>query len=432
MNTVRSFISSWWVRGVRAGFAAVFALLPLLLPLPGGPTPAAAALQEVPPTPATPTGTSSAEEDASPVRGAPGWAGALEAFGQRLAGDVARDDVGGIVAGVAVDGDLVWAGAFGWADRERRLPMETSSVSRTGSISKPITAFLLLRLVEQGRVALDEPVVRHLPELRGLDDPEGHLEGVTFRRLASHQAGLIREPRLPDAATGPIEGWEAQLLRSIPATGFAQPPGTGTLYSNIGYGILGLALSRAAGRPFIELVEEEIFRPLGMTGSTFIVDETLAPRLAAGYLRRGDGTVDGSAPAREHRGRGYKVPNGGVYATVADLARFAAAASGTSGLDLLPEGLRRELLEVQPPSDPDRGYAVGFSVRVEADGQRIVSHGGSVAGYTAHMAFDPDAGISVILLRNYGNGATNLGAAAAGLLRELAGPGSSTSRRTAR
>ncbi len=358
---------------------------------------------------------------APPVLGAPAWEQILSRFSQVLAADVAEDDVGGIVAGVAVDGDLVWAGAFGWADREGRIPMGTASISRTGSISKPVTAFLLMRLVDQGVVGLDDPVVRYLPELAGLEDPDGHVAGVTFRLLSSHQAGLIREPRLQGAASGPIEGWEEQVLRSIPTTSFAQPPGSGTLYSNIGYGILGLALSRAAGRPFMELVEEEIFRPLGMTGSTFVVDDGLAPRLATGYVRTQGGAIDGSAPAREHAGRGYKVPNGGVYATVADLARFAAAASGTPGLRVLSDPARLEMLTPQGPDAPTRGYGVGFSVQVDEEGRRIASHGGSVAGYTAHMAFDPDAGVSVILLRNYGGGATNLGGVATRLLGELTG-----------
>jgi len=354
---------------------------------------------------------------AAPVRGAPAWGAALSAFGDALARDVARDDLGGIVAGVAVDGDLVWAGAFGWADRERQIPMTTAAISRTGSISKPVTAMLLMRLVDQGILSLDDPVVRYLPELRELEDPDGHLEAVTFRLLASHRGGLVREPRLPGAASGPITEWETQLLRAIPTTSFAQPPGAGTLYSNIGYGILGLALSRAAGRPFIDLVEDEVFRPLGMTGSTFVVDEGLTPRLAAGYVRSASGEVDGRAPAREHAGRGYKVPNGGVYSTVADLARFAAAASGTPGLQILSEGARGELITVQNGSAS--GYGVGFSVQVAPDGRRLVSHGGSVAGYTAHMVFDPDSRISVIVLRNYGTGATNLAGASTALLREL-------------
>lgn len=348
-----------------------------------------------------------------------GWDAALARFAQQLAGEVEQDGVGGIVAGVAVDGDLVWARGFGWADRERRTPMGTGVISRTGSISKSVTAVLLMRLVDRGVVSLDDPVERHLPEARGLADPPAGTEPVTLRRLASHTAGLIREPTLPGAATGPIAGWQEKVLASIPATGFAFPPGEAYLYSNIGFGILGLALERAAGRPFIELVEEEIFRPLGMTGSTFVVDDELAPRLATGYQNGRDGAIDADTPAREHAGRGYKVPNGGVYSTVADLGRFAGAISGTPGLRILSEASRAELLRIQTPEDPTRGYGLGFTVQVDEGGRRLVSHGGSVSGYIAHLAFDPDAGVAVILLRNYASGSTNLGAAAARLVREL-------------
>jgi CubicO group peptidase (beta-lactamase class C family) len=348
---------------------------------------------------------------------------ALAAFGEALARDVAADDVGGIVAGVAVDGDLVWARAFGWADRDLRIPLRTSAISRTGSISKSVTALLLMRLVDQGVVGLDDPAARHLPELRGLEDPGGGVPEITLRQLASHTSGLIREPRLQGAAEGPVEGWQAKVLASIPATGFAHAPGEAYLYSNIGFGILGLALERAAGRPFMELVEEEIFRPLGMTGSTFVVDAELAPRLAAGYRNDARGGVDAEAPAREHLGRGYKVPNGGVYASVADLGRFAGAVGGTPGLRLLTEASRREMLRIQTPEDRERGYGLGFTVRQEEDGRCVVSHGGSVAGYTAHLALDPGSGVAVILLRTYQSGATSLGGAATGLLAALTGEG---------
>jgi CubicO group peptidase (beta-lactamase class C family) len=169
----------------------------------------------------------------------------------------------------------------------------------------------------------------------------------------------------------------------------------------------------------MELIEEEVFAPLGMTGSTFVVADALTPRLAAGYVNRRDGTIDGGPPAREHAGRGYKVPNGGVYSTVADLGRFAGAVSGTPGLQILSEESRREMLEVQTPEDPRSGYGIGLSVTIDEEGRRLASHGGSVAGYTAHLAFDPDARIAVVLLRNYDSGDTNLGRAAAALVREL-------------
>ena len=350
------------------------------------------------------------------------WDDALARFAGELARQVEEDGVGGIVAGVALDGDLVWARGFGWADRDRKIPMGTSAVSRVGSISKSVTAVVLMRLVDQGVVSLDDAVARHLLEIRELADPKSGAPPITLRQLASHTSGLMREPRLDGAASGPLGRWEEQVLASIPTTAFEHAPGERYQYSNIGFGILGLALSRAAKRPFMELVEEEVFRPLGMTGSTFAVDAELAPRLAAGYQNGRDSDVDSATPAREHAGRGYKVPNGGVYSTVADLGRFAGAVSGTPGLGILSREARAEMLRVQTPEDPRHGYGIGFSLEIDDDGRRVASHGGSVSGYTAHLAFDPDARLAVVLLRNYARGATNLGAAATALVRELAGP----------
>ena len=345
---------------------------------------------------------------------------ALTAFSRQLRVDVAADDVGGIVAGVMVDGDLVWAQAFGWADRDARTPMSTASIARTGSISKSVTAVLMMRLLDEGVIGLDEPVERYLPAFASIKDRRVDAQPVTFRHLASHTAGLIREPQWPDAVVGPIELWDKRIVESLPLTAYDTVPGARYQYSNIGFGTLGLALAKAAGRPFMEMVRTEVLEPLGMTGSEFVVaGAKLEARLAAGYVIGQDGSIDGGQPAREHAGRGYKVPNGGVYSTVADLGRFMGAMSGVPGLRILSEESRQEALSIQTPENPNRGYGLGFSVQIDEQGRKIASHGGSVAGYTAHMAFDPEARIGVVLLRNYGRGSTNLGTATQGLVAQL-------------
>ena len=350
----------------------------------------------------------------------PSWDEALSAFSSQLTADVAADDVGGIIAGVMIDGDLVWAQAFGWADREQGAPMSTASISRTGSISKSVTAVLMMRLVDEGVIGLDEPIERYFPAFASVRDRHIDAQPVTFRHLASHTAGIIREPKWPDAVVGPIELWDKRILESLPLTAYDTVPGARYQYSNIGFGTLGLALAKAAGRPFMEMVRTEIFEPLGMTGSEFIVvGAKLEARLADGYVLGRDGSIDGGQPTREHAGRGYKVPNGGVYSTVADLGRFMGAMSGVPGLQILSEESRQEALSVQTPENPKSGYGLGFSIQVDEQGQKIASHGGSVAGYNAHMAFDPEVGIGVVLLRNYGGGLTNLGTAAQDLVAQL-------------
>lgn len=345
---------------------------------------------------------------------------ALSRFEARIAADVAQDSIASIAAGVVVDGKVVWQRAFGWADVARAVPARSDMLYRTGSISKSFTAMMLVLLAERGVLSLDDPVEKFLPEIRGLDGYPGGAEPITFRQLASHTAGLQREPGLRGAASGPIEGWEEKILASIPTTGFQTTPGSAYGYSNIGFGILGLAISRAAGRPFMNLVTEEIFRPLGMSSSTFVVGEELLPLLTSGYANRRDGTVDAEQPAMEHAGRGYKVPNGGIYSTAADLCRFMAAMCGHPGFPLMSAGARSEILRQQTP--PDRSaYGLGFSLQHTEEGVLLAGHGGSVSGYTAHILFAPAEGVGVVLLRNYGSGNTNLGRAARELLIEVLG-----------
>jgi len=347
------------------------------------------------------------------------WADAVEQFSFSIAQDVEDDAVGGIAAGIMVDGDLVWADAWGFANRDTREPMRSSSVSRTGSISKSVTALLMMILVDRGLVRLDDPVSLYLPELNGLQDRRSGSQDITFRHLASHTAGLAREPDWPESTVGSIGDWENRILESIPRTAYDSIPGARYQYSNIGFGILGLALSRAANRPFIDLVEDEIFTPLGMTGSSFVVQGAeLEPRLAHGYVLK-DEEISSEAPMREHAGRGYKVPNGGVYSTVGDLGRFLGAVAGVPGLKIVEESSRKQMLAMQTPENPSQGYGLGLSLVSDDKGNWFAGHGGSVAGYNAYMTVDPDAKIGVVLLRNYTEGRTNLGGMAQSLLSEL-------------
>jgi CubicO group peptidase (beta-lactamase class C family) len=346
------------------------------------------------------------------------YGAAIDSLRARLRADVAFDTVGGITAAVVVGNRMVWAEGFGWADRDRKVPAGVETIYRIGSISKTFTAVVLAQLVDRGVVKLDDPVEKYFPEVKGFANPRAGAKPITFRQLASHTAGLIREPTLQGAAAGPIAQWEDRILASIPTTSFDTLPGARYAYSNIGYGVLGLALSRAAKTPFMTLVERGIFTPLEMTHSTFVIDDRLRPALSVGYANSAT-RIDSTAPSREHLGRGYKVPNGGIYSTVGDLARFVAAFTGAVK-PVLSDSIRRTMLSVQTRERPTSGYGLGLQLDVPADGSiHFASHGGSVAGYTAHVAFDVKTGIGVILLRNYQSGRTNLGGVATTTLRQL-------------
>ena len=280
----------------------------------------------------------------------------------------------------------------------------------------------MMVLAQRGVLALEDPVVKHLPEFARLGGGVPEAQVITLRQLASHTGGLIREPELEGAAAGPIAQWEEKVLASIPATKLLGKPGAQYSYSNIGYGILGLAISRAAKEPFTDLVRRLIFEPAGMSSSTFVIAPPLDARLALGYANDEDGNIDASQPAREHAGRGYKVPNGGVYTSVADLGRFMALMSGALGDDVLSAASRAEMMKRQTPAGGD-AYGLGFSLGADASGNRFVSHDGGVAGYTAAIVFNPESRTGVVLLRNYLTGRTELPRAAESLLAALLAAG---------
>jgi len=190
------------------------------------------------------------------------------------------------------------------------------------------------------------------------------------------------------------------LIAALPHTKYAYEPGTGFIYSNIGYAILGAALGRASGLGYVEYVRQRIFKPLGMVNTAFEPDDQIRANISRGYVKQKD-KVDWETPEREHQGRGYKVPNGAIYTTVTDLARFVAFEMGQGPASVL----KKESLDdnfkriITANAGLDDGYGLGFQVTRY---KNIIAfgHGGAVAGYLAAAYFDRKSQTGVIVLRN--------------------------------
>jgi len=313
----------------------------------------------------------------------------IDTFDKQLEEEHLRDTVGSLSAIVFTGNEIAWSRAFGKADNEKGIDAGVSTIYRIGSISKTFTAYLMMLLVQDGTIGLDESVAKYLPEIKRLKWKEGSdTSKITFRELASHTGGLAMEPGLWRAAAGPIGEWENKVLSSIPTTDVTFSPGTKFSYSDIGYGILGLALSRAAHKPFMQMVEDRIFKPLHMTSSFYIIPAGYEDRVAVGYHWDGfSGKRDGQVAKAEYAGRGYKVPNGGIYTTTGDLARFIMAQYSDS--DRLAKKYREMMQTIQMPGEEKRGYGFGLNVIYPEDGSKMAGHNGAVAGYTAFMIFSP-------------------------------------------
>jgi CubicO group peptidase (beta-lactamase class C family) len=346
-----------------------------------------------------------------------GWVGAPAAslrphfpeIDSLAAAELAKRPVGSVTAGVVSGKELVWSKSYGEADMDKKTAADSDTVYRIGSITKMFTALMLEQLVEAKKVHLSDPVEKYFPEIKLVQDRFPGAPPITFIQLATHTAGLGREPDNAETyVTGVVADWEKTLIAALPHTHYILEPGTRYSYSNIGFAILGAALARAAGEPYVEYVPKHIFQPLGMTHSALQRNAAMTPHLSKGYQVMGpNGAVDSETAQRENEtGRGYKVPNGAIYTTVGDMAHFASFLMGQGPESVLKIAtLENFQMQLIVPADLEltRGYGVGFEVQ-RRENYTEFGHDGAVAGYTASLLMNRKAGVGVIV---FSNGAAN-------------------------
>jgi CubicO group peptidase (beta-lactamase class C family) len=321
---------------------------------------------------------------------------------QFVAAAFGKDNHASVTVGVVAEGRLAWAKSYGFADIENKVPASADTVYRIGSITKQFTAVMLLQLVEQGKVHFSDPVEKYFPEINKVKGRFPGAPPITLIQLATHTSGLQREPEHTDTyLKGPVSEWENVLIAALAETSYEFEPGTQFSYSNIGYAILGAALGRAAGQPYTQYVQEHIFTPLGMADTAFEPNARIRGKIARGYLIDKDNKLDWQTADHEHAGRGYKVPNGAIYTTVGDLAKFVIFELGGGPSSVLkPEDLPQNSKRIiTTGSRLGGGYGVGFQV-IRKDNLTLLGHNGGVIGYEANAFFEPKSKTGVITLRN--------------------------------
>ena len=330
----------------------------------------------------------------------------LDEIEKLAAAEFAKEPTGSLNIAIVSGGKVVWTKSYGYADIEKKTPATADTVYRIGSITTQFTALMLLQLAAEGKVHLADPVAKYFPEVNKIPSTFAYAPPITLVQLATHTAGLASEPDDVGYTKGPVSEWEKSLIAALPSARYIYEPGTRVNFSNIGSAILGAALSRAANRPYVEYVEERIFRPLKMTHTAFEPDSRILANIAKGYEVKA-GKPDAEVSEKEHQGRGYKVPNGAVYTTVGDLAQFVAFELGQGPAEVLPakaldENFKRLIALVdERPTYLASGYGIGFRFRAQGD-DIIYGFAGGVTGYEARADFERTSQYGVIVLRNVG------------------------------
>jgi CubicO group peptidase (beta-lactamase class C family) len=310
----------------------------------------------------------------------------------------------GLSYGVVIDGELALAGGVGVMELGTARPVDEHTTYRIGSITKVFTALAVLQLRDAGMLELDDPVARHYAEFEGLVYPSRDSRRVRFIDLMTHSSGLTRLGPTPYWEQGKLPT-EAEVSSSLDGFVLSREPGRRYEYSNFGYALLGLALSRVAEQPARDYIRDRLLQPLGMTHSGWDFEEVPAERRATPHRHDDEGKL---VPTHSWR-PGALETAGGLYSTVPDLARFAAwqldAWPARNG-DPDPILARASSRDAQTIHFADGANELGptgvgwaWHIATQCYGE-VVGHSGGTNGFRSEVALMPHHGVGVIVLVN--------------------------------
>ncbi len=319
----------------------------------------------------------------------------------------------GLVFGVVVDGDLAYVKGLGVRDLKTKDPVTPDTVFRIASMTKSFTALAIMKLRDEGKLSLDDPVSKWIPELAHLAYPTRDTPPITIRLLLTHGAGFPEDNPWGDRQLATSEeGMSRRLAAGLP---FSTAPGTAYEYSNFGFAILGRIVAKASAVPYLEFMQKEILTPLHMTASGFEPAVIPASVRATGYRRPGE-TLE-EEPSLPHGAFGAM---GGLLTSARDLARHVANFLSAFPARDDKEGgpvRRSSLREMQHPWRP-AGFSVtrpspdaplnaaassyGYGLRIGQDCRfgLAVAHGGGLPGFGSYMLWLPDYGVGMFAMAN--------------------------------
>jgi CubicO group peptidase (beta-lactamase class C family) len=313
-----------------------------------------------------------------------------------VATEMKKHGIVGVSFAIIVDGEICTAKGYGFTDRGAATRVMTNTLFQAGSVSKPVAALAALRLVEEGRLSLDEDVNRSLKQWQVPENKLTKDEKVTLRRILNHSAGLtvhgfpgyradVRLPTLTQILDGSKPANTAAIRVDV-------VPGSRWRYSGGGYTVMQQMLTEVTGKAFPELMKEAVLGPLGMTASTYEQPlPTDRVRLAAtGYYPNG----------KEVRGKWHVYPEmaaAGLWTTPSDLARFAIGiqeALAAKSNPVISCSMTRQMLTVQKGNS-------GLGLFLNGRGKKLrFEHGGRDEGFDTLLVADAESGHGVIIMIN--------------------------------
>jgi len=328
-------------------------------------------------------------------------AGAAE-LETRLASFIEQNRLPGGAACVVCGDELTWSAGAGFADLATGKPTDPVMLYGIASITKTFTGTAIMQLRDAGRLDLDDPAVRWLPELRSLANPFGPAEAVTIRRMLSHESGLPAEPPGTDWTGPAYQGTPEQTLRRAAEIRVQFPPHARHQYSDLAYQWLGEIITRASGTPYPRYIREAILDPLGMTATGFPpLPAEMTARCATGYQWRALSDYLDPAPPMPP-----VWAEGGLWSCVDDLATWVsfqlrAYTDPEATGRVLDAASLRAMHKPRYLADDQWTEAWGISwCGTRRDDTVWTGHTGGIPGFTSAICFDPAAQVGAVVLLN--------------------------------
>ena len=317
--------------------------------------------------------------------------------------------VPGMVWGIVIDGRLAHVSSSGVRERGSNGAPAADTVFRIASMTKSFTALAILKLRDDGKLSLEDPVSKWLPQFARMPMPTEDTAPLRIRNLMSHSAGLPEDNPWGDQQLSASDADLTKWLRlGLP---FSTPPDTRYEYSNYGFGLLGRIVTKASGVPYEKYVNTRILAKLGMQDSTFDFAKVPVSKRAFGYRLQPDGTYLEEAPL-PHGAFGAM---GGLLTTATDLGKYVAfhLSAWPARDDTDPGPVRRssvrEMSHLWTPSNltvrsaseaSQSGYGYGLRITTDCRFERIAAHGGGLPGFGSYMAWLPDYGVGMFAMAN--------------------------------
>lgn len=322
----------------------------------------------------------------------------------------AEKKIPGMVWGVVIDGRLAHTGTFGVRERISNAPVTVGTAFRIASMTKSFTALAVLKLRDEGKLSLEDPVSKWIPEFARMELPTRDTPPLRVRQLLSHSAGFPEDNPWGDqqlsATDATLDEW---LRKGIP---FSTPAGTRYEYSNYAFGLLGRLITKVAGMPYEKYMQREILAKLHMDATTYEFAQVPPASRAVGYRLKPDGTYSEEAPLPH----GVFGSMGGLLTTATDLGKYVAfhlsAWPPRDDAEAGPVNRAsvREMAHLWTPSNltasrangvlqaSESGYGFGLRVASDCRFEQIVAHGGGLPGFGSYMAWLPEYGVGMFAM----------------------------------